>query len=64
MKAEKEFEKNEDGGNRDPLDEEESRFSLSLITKKLITEPKIVNNSRIVVVNRIKNFINNKGWSF
>ena len=64
MKAEKEFEKNEDGGNRDPLDEEESRFSLSLITKKLITEPKMVNNSRIVVVNRIKNFINNKGWSF
>jgi len=40
----------QDGFDRDPMDEDESHFSLSFLTKKLISEPKIVNNSRIVVV--------------
>ena len=39
-----------DGADRDPLDEEESAFSLSFITRRLLSEPKIVKNSRIVVV--------------
>jgi hypothetical protein len=45
-----EFSKEQDGGDRDPVDEEESTFSLLITTKRLLSEPKIVNNSRIVVV--------------
>lgn len=39
-----------DGGDRDPLDEEEPPFALCFLTKRLLSEPKIVKNSRIVVV--------------
>lgn len=39
-----------DGNERDPLDEEEPPFALCFITKRLLSEPKIVKNSRIVVV--------------
>eukprot|EP01022_Parablepharisma_sp_SALTPOND_P008302 TRINITY_DN1355_c0_g1_i1.p1 TRINITY_DN1355_c0_g1~~TRINITY_DN1355_c0_g1_i1.p1 ORF type:complete len:1491 (-),score=241.80 TRINITY_DN1355_c0_g1_i1:5780-10252(-) len=45
-----EFSKEHDGGSRDPVDETESKFSLFLTTKRLLSEPKIVNNSRIVVI--------------
>ena len=45
-----EFSKEHDGGDRDPVDEDESKFSLFLTTKRLLSEPKIINNSRIVVV--------------
>jgi len=45
-----EFSKEQDGGGRDPVDELESEFSLFITTKRLLSEPKIVNNSRIVVV--------------
>jgi len=40
----------QDGADRDPLDEEESTFALSFITRRLLSEPKIIKNSRIVVV--------------
>ena len=36
--------------DRDYLDEEDSPFALSFITKRNISEPKIVKNSRIVIV--------------
>ena len=39
-----------DGCNRDPLDETESPFALCFTTRRLLSEPKIVKNSRIVVV--------------
>lgn len=39
-----------DGHERDPLDEKESPFALCFTTKRLLSEPKIVKNSRIVVV--------------
>jgi hypothetical protein len=39
-----------DGHDRDPLDERESVFALCFTTKRLLSEPKIVKNSRIVVV--------------
>ena len=39
-----------DGHDRDPLDEKESPFALCFTTKRLLSEPKIVKNSRIVVV--------------
>lgn len=39
-----------DGHDRDPLDEVESPFALCFTTKRLLSEPKIVKNSRIVVV--------------
>jgi hypothetical protein len=39
-----------DGHQRDPLDEEESPFALCFTTKRLLSEPKITKNSRIVVV--------------
>ena len=39
-----------DGANRDPLDEEESAFALAFTTKRLLSEPKILKNARIVVV--------------
>jgi NADPH-dependent 2,4-dienoyl-CoA reductase/sulfur reductase-like enzyme len=39
-----------DGAERDPLDEEEPPFALCFLTKRLLSEPKIVKNSRIVVV--------------
>lgn len=39
-----------DGGDRDPLDEEEPPFALCFVTKRLLSEPKIIKNSRIVVV--------------
>jgi len=39
-----------DGAERDPLDEAESPFALCFLTKRLLSEPKIVKNSRIVVV--------------
>jgi len=44
------FSKDQDGGDRDPVDEEESTFSLLITTKRLLSELKILNNSRIVVV--------------
>ena len=37
-------------GSRDPFDQEESTFSLSIITKKDLSLKKINNNARIVVV--------------
>lgn len=37
-------------GNRDAFDQEESPFSLSMITKKMLSNNKISNNNRIVVV--------------
>jgi hypothetical protein len=36
--------------NRDAYDEEEPNFTLCFITKKLLSEPMIINNNRIVVV--------------
>lgn len=39
-----------DGHERDHLDEEESAFALCFTTKRLLSEPKIIKNSRIVVV--------------
>ncbi len=39
-----------DGKDRDPQDEIESPFALCFTTKRLLSEPKIVKNSRIVVV--------------
>lgn len=39
-----------DGKERDPLDESESPFALCFSTKRLLSEPKILKNSRIVVV--------------
>jgi len=39
-----------DGKERDPLDEEEPPFALCFSTKRLLSEPKIIKNSRIVVV--------------
>jgi hypothetical protein len=40
----------QDGATRDPLDETESPFALCFTTKRLLSEPKILKNSRIVVV--------------
>jgi len=40
----------QDGADRDPLDEDESSFALCFITRRLLSEPKIVKNSRIVIV--------------
>lgn len=39
-----------DGGKRDYQDEVESLFALCFSTKRLLSEPKIVKNSRIIVV--------------
>jgi hypothetical protein len=39
-----------DGGDRDYLDEEEAPFALCFITRRLLSEPKIIKNSRIVVI--------------
>ena len=39
-----------DGANRDPLDEQESPFGLCFSTRRMLSEAKIVKNSRIVVV--------------
>jgi len=39
-----------DGHDRDPQDEQESPFALCFTTKRLLSEPKIIKNSRIVVV--------------
>ena len=39
-----------DGCDRDHLDEKESPFALCFTTKRLLSEPKITKNSRIVVV--------------
>lgn len=39
-----------DGVERDHLDEKESPFALCFTTKRLLSEPKIIKNSRIVVV--------------
>lgn len=39
-----------DGFERDPLDEKEANFALCFTTKRLLSEPKLVKNSRIVVV--------------
>ena len=39
-----------DGEERNPLDEEESDFCLSMITKKTLSDIRIANNNRIVVV--------------
>lgn len=39
-----------DGHDRDPQDEVESPFALCFTTKRLLSEPKIIKNSRIVVV--------------
>ena len=39
-----------DGEERDELDEEESNFCLTMVTKKMLSDSKIANNNRIVVV--------------
>lgn len=39
-----------DGKDRDPLDEAEAPFALCFTTKRLLSEPKILKNSRVVVV--------------
>lgn len=39
-----------DGAIRDPLDEQESPFALCFTTRRMLSESKIVKNSRIVVV--------------
>jgi len=39
-----------DGADRDPLDEKESPFALYFTTRRLLSEPKILKNARIVVV--------------
>ena len=39
-----------DGKERDPLDESEAPFALCFSTKRLLSEPKILKNSRVVVV--------------
>lgn len=39
-----------DGKHRDHLDEMEAPFALCFTTKRLLSEPKIIKNSRIVVV--------------
>lgn len=41
---------NQDGADRDYLDQSESQFALCFINKKYLSEPKIVVNTRIVVV--------------
>lgn len=46
----KDFDKTQDGGDRDPLDEEEAKFTLSLLSKKMLVERKATCNARIVVV--------------
>jgi len=37
-------------GGRDPMDQEEAPFSLSMLTKKQLSAVKVSNNTRIVVV--------------
>ena len=44
------FKKELDGGNKDPLDEEDAPFSLFLLTKKFLFDTKKVCNMRLVVV--------------
>jgi len=39
-----------EGKKRDTLDEEEPPFALCFTTKRILSEPKIVKNSRIVVI--------------
>jgi len=39
-----------DGNDRNPIDEEESPFALCFSTKRLLSEPKILKNARVVVV--------------
>lgn len=39
-----------DGAERDPLDEQESPFALYFTTRRLLSEPKILKNARVVVV--------------
>lgn len=39
-----------DGAERNPVDEEESNFTLCFSTKRLLSEAKIIKNSRVVVV--------------
>jgi hypothetical protein len=39
-----------DGADRDTLDEQEPQFALCFTTKRILSEPKIVKNSRIVIV--------------
>jgi len=39
-----------DGEDRDELDEDESQFCLTMVTKKMLSDSKIANNNRIVVV--------------
>lgn len=48
--AEEEHREDMDGADRDPLDEEDASFALCFITRRLLSEPKIVKNSRIVVI--------------
>jgi hypothetical protein len=40
----------QDGGSRFYMDQEESDFSLAFISKKLLSEPKSCNNTRILVI--------------
>jgi len=39
-----------DGCKRDPLDETEAPFALSFTSRRMLSEPKIVKNARIVIV--------------
>ena len=49
-KQEEDVKNRVDGCNRDPLDEQESPFALCFTTRRMLSEAKIVKNSRIVVV--------------
>jgi hypothetical protein len=50
-KQQEDFIKNKvDGARRDPLDEVEAPFALCFSTRRMLSEPKIVKNARIVVV--------------
>jgi hypothetical protein len=50
MEEEEESKEDMDGDDRDYLDEQQSPFALCFSSKRLLSEPKIVKNSRIVVV--------------
>jgi len=49
-KSEDDVKNKVDGCKRDPLDEEEAPFALCFTTRRMLSEAKIVKNSRIVVV--------------
>jgi hypothetical protein len=49
-KKQEQIKSNTDGCMKDPLDEEEAEYSLCFTTRRMLSDAKIVKNSRIVVV--------------